>query len=247
MGNTKRMPANNHILIVTSNVERRTNVANRLKDRGFTVTEAYDVTSAMSSVYRNPPDLILTCIDLQDGDCFPLLRAFATDRPVVTLGPQLSSERIHTAFSLGADDVLSMPMDTKEMALRLRKAIRRFARRGVQYVSFGGLRLDPNARAVVNERQMQALLTQAEYDALRLFLTNGGQALTRAQIYEAAVGGEMDEDSRAVDMLVSKLRSKLRLLNRDDDTKPNIAAVRGSGYCVALGRGGSPKSGDRAA
>jgi DNA-binding response OmpR family regulator len=90
-------------------------------------------------------------------------------------------------------------------------------------------------------------LTQAEYDVLRLLLTNGGKASTRAQIYEAAVGGQMDEDSRAVDMLVSKLRGKLRLLNRNDEIKPNISAVRGSGYCVALGRGDSPKPGDRAA
>ena len=226
------------ILVVSSEVERRATIARRLQVRGFFVTEAQDVSAALSSVHRNPPDLILTCIDLQDGDCFPLLRAFANDRPVVTGGSYLSPEQIQTAFNLGADDVLSLPMDAQEMALRLRKAINRFQRRGAHHVSFGGLRLDPNARAVVNERQMQALLTQAEYDTLRLLLSRGGQPLTRAQIYEAAVGGHMDEESRAVDMLVSKLRGKLRLLNREEEFKPRISAVRGSGYCVALGRGG---------
>ena len=227
-----------HILIVASIHEERTAVANRLKDRGFSVTEAQDVSAALMSAYRNPPDLIFTCIDLRDGDCFPLLRAFASDRPVVTGGPNLTRERVETAFTLGADDVFSMPMDAQELALRLVKAIHRFARRGAHYISFAGLRLDPNARAMVNERQMQAQLTQAEYDALRLLLINGGRAMTRAEIYEAAVGGEMDAESRAVDMLVSKLRGKLRELNRQEEFKPRISAVRGSGYCVALGRGG---------
>lgn len=242
------MTTNYKILAVCSEFERRAIFARRLESRGFFVTEAHDVSAALNSVYRNPPDLFFTCFDLQDGDCFPLLRAFANDRPVVTGRPTLSPEQIQTAFDLGADDVLSMPMDAHEMELRLRKAINRFQRRGVQYTSFGGLRLDPNTRTVVNERQMRALLTQAEYDALRLLLSHGGQALTRAQIYEAAVGGQMDGESRAVDMLVSKLRGKLRLLNRDVETRPRISAVRGSGYCVALGGGGnSPKLGDSAA
>jgi DNA-binding response OmpR family regulator len=91
---------------------------------------------------------------------------------------------------------------------------------------------------VINERHMEALLTQAEYDALRLLLLNGGKAVHRARIYETAMGGPMDPDSRAVDMLVSKLRSKLRVLNRNDEIAPRISAVRGSGYCVALGKGG---------
>jgi two-component system OmpR family response regulator len=225
-------------LIAASDAEGRADVARRLQNRGFTTTEAGNVTSALNCAYRNPPDCIFTCIDLQDGDCFPLLRAFANDRPVVAGGFEMKPERILTAFHLGADDVLSLPMDAQEMALRLRKAINRFQRRGAHHVSFGGLRLDPNARAVVNERQMRALLTQSEYDALRLLLSHGGQALTRAQIYEAAVGGQMDEESRAVDMLVSKLRSKLRLLNREIETSPRISAVRGSGYCMAPGKGG---------
>lgn len=232
------MTMRHQILIAASEVEARGEVARRLRDRGFQVAETGCVSSALGSAYRDPPDLIFTCIDLQDGDCFPLLRAFANDRPVLTGGFDLTPDRVQTAFSLGADDVLSLPMDAQEMALRFAKAINRFQKRGTQHVAFGGLRLDPVARAVVNERQMTAPLTQAEYDALRLLLSQGGQALTRAQIYEAAMGGEMDPDSRAVDMLVSKLRSKLRLLNQGIETCPRISAVRGSGYCVALGRGG---------
>lgn len=243
------MTTNYKILAVCSEVERRAIFARRLEARGFLVTEAHNVSAALNSVYRKPPDLIFTCFDIQDGDCCPLLRAFANDRPVVTGGQNLSPEQIQTAFDLGADDVLSMPMDAQEMALRLCKAINRFQRRGVHHVSFGGLRLDPDTRTVVNERQMRALLTRAEYDALRLLLSQGGQALTRAQIYEAAMGGQMRPDSRAVDVLVSKMRGKLRLLNRGIETRPRIAAVRSSGYCLALGGGevNSPKLGDSAA
>ena len=242
------MTVRHHILFVCSNLEDRTIGANRLKERGFVVDEAHDVSEALMLAYRNPPELVLTCADLRDGDCFPLLRSFAGDRPVVTGGPRMTPERIEAAFRLGADDVLTLPMDAQEMALRLHKAIRRYARRGAQYVSFGGLRLDPNARAVINERHMEALLTQAEYDALRLLLLNGGKAVHRARIYETAMGGPMDPDSRAVDMLVSKLRSKLRVLNRNDEIAPRISVVRGSGYCVALGKGGGRlKSGESAA
>lgn len=241
------MTTKHQILIAASEVQARAEVARRLRDRGFLTTETGNVSAALSSVHHNPPDLVFTCIDLQDGDCFPLLRAFSNDRPVVTGGFGLTPERIHGAFSLGADDVLSLPMDAQEMALRFAKAIKRFQRRGAQHVAFGGLRLDPNKRAVVNERQMLTELTQAEYDALRVLLSHGGKAITRAQIYEAAVGGQMDPESRAVDMLVSKLRSKLRLLNREIPTRPRISAVRGSGYCVAPGREAPAKLGDSAA
>jgi two-component system OmpR family response regulator len=70
-------------------------------------------------------------------------------------------------------------------------------------------------------------LTNSEYELMKLFLNSKGKALNRDDIANAIEFLNWDSTSRNVDVLVSKLRSKL-----DDDPKnpKYIKSVWGIGY-----------------
>jgi DNA-binding response OmpR family regulator len=236
-----------HVLIVTSAEPARSAKAARLRDRRFIVSEAESIDAAADFVQSVTPDIILTSEILRDGDCSSLLRLFARDLPVSVIAPGGDAEARCRALELGADDVLAWPMDWRELSLRLTKSVSRWRGREDRMLRAGDLRLDPLTRTAFNADMAGVRLTGAEFEALRLLMRNLGRHLPKGQIYRAAVGGAFNADSRAVDLLMSKTRRKLRALEGPggrSQSLPRIVAARGAGYCLQQGGGPSaPKSG----
>jgi two-component system phosphate regulon response regulator OmpR len=70
-------------------------------------------------------------------------------------------------------------------------------------------------------------LSALEFDALAILVQHSGQVLTRDQLMERLKGLEHEAFDRSVDVLVSRLRQKLK----DDPRKPRyIRTVYGTGY-----------------
>ena len=70
-------------------------------------------------------------------------------------------------------------------------------------------------------------LSHAESEVLRLFLENPKRLLTRAQMQEVLGGGAGESFDRAMDVRVSRLRTKLR----EDPKNPTlIKTIYGAGY-----------------
>lgn len=243
------------VLIVASDATTRRLDAARLRERWFAVAEADSVDAALALAGVRQPDAILTESDLRDGDCSNLLRAFAALLPVSVITRAPSPEHRCWALELGAEDVLDWPMDSRELSLRIGKSISRWRRgREDRMLRAGDLRLDPLTRTAFNGQMAGVRLTSAEFEALRLLMRNPDRHLPKKVIYEAAVGGLIDPGSRAVDLLMSKARRKLRALDPQNGghRMPRIVAARGAGYCLQTADGTTPrragaKSGDSAA
>jgi DNA-binding response OmpR family regulator len=70
-------------------------------------------------------------------------------------------------------------------------------------------------------------LTSMEYDFLELMLANKGRVLSRDYIMDRLKGYEWEAYDRSIDILVSRVRSKLG----DSPADPKfIKTVRGAGY-----------------
>ncbi|MCK4250059.1 winged helix-turn-helix transcriptional regulator [candidate division WOR-3 bacterium] len=70
-------------------------------------------------------------------------------------------------------------------------------------------------------------LTTMEFKILSLFVKNPGRVFTRNQIMDSIRGIEWDAFDRSIDVLISRLRRKLK----DDSRKPSfLKTIWGTGY-----------------
>ncbi len=133
-------------------------------------------------------------------------------------------------LELGADDYLAKPFEPRELAARLQTILRRTrlapAQQPPGLLSFDGLDIDP-VRREVRAANGHIELTSTEYELLLLLAREPGRVFTRDEILNSLRGQEAELFTRAVDILVSRIRKKLEPLEA-------VKTLRNAGYCFAL-------------
>jgi two-component system phosphate regulon response regulator OmpR len=132
----------------------------------------------------------------------------------------------------GADDYLPKPFEPRELVARIQSVLRRTdVGEGSPILTFGLLTVNTEIQEVTIGGELIDL-TSTEYELLTLFIKNPGKVLNRDQIMEWVSGIEWELFNRSVDVLVSRLRGKLR----DDPKHPiYLKTIWGTGY-LFLGR-----------
>ncbi|WP_160322554.1 winged helix-turn-helix domain-containing protein [Aquabacterium parvum] len=153
---------------------------------------------------------------------------------ILALTPNGDDTTRNLALESGADDCVDESSDAREVAARIRAAIRRMrppspaprhqARLG--HWEFDALRQQLQAHG-----EPPVPLTRAECRLLQALLSQPGRLLSRADLTAALPLRDRATDSRAVDLLVSRLRHKLHARN---PFQPLIQTVRGRGYRLDL-------------
>jgi two-component system, OmpR family, response regulator len=179
-------------------------------------------------------DAVILDVMLPEIDGFETCRRIRADAafgevPVLMLTARGElSDRV-VGLELGADDYLPKPFEPRELAARLATILRRArpARSGV--LRFDGLDIDTVRRAV--QRQGRPVeLTGTEYELLLLMAREPHKVWTRDEILNRLRGQDaLDLHTRAVDILVSRLRRKLEPLDC-------IKTLRNAGYTFAGAR-----------
>ena len=140
------------------------------------------------------------------------------------------SDRV-VGLELGADDYLPKPFEPRELAARLQTILRRarpVASVGVvpgaapgastsvgfdsRWLVFDGLQIDTERRAVLRGGEAVEL-TSTEFELLMLLAREPQRVFTRDEILNRLRGRDADLYTRAVDLLVSRLRRKLAPLD----------------------------------
>jgi OmpR family response regulator RpaB len=140
-------------------------------------------------------------------------------------------------IELGADDYLPKPFEPRELLVRLQAILRRTRpvslRLGVATVlDFDGLQIDLERREARRDG-LAVELTSMEFELLALLAKMPGKVFSREEILEQLRGQSADDlVTRAVDILVSRLRKKLEPLDC-------IKTLRNAGYRFAAGRTGN--------
>lgn len=114
------------LLVVESDYALRRSIVDSLRDAGYEVSS--DCREGMKSVIAFRPDAVIFGADPPQLDCCNLLSEIkgserTQDIRVVLLSPGGSAERVR-GLDLGADDVLSLPFDTRELLSRVRWQLR---------------------------------------------------------------------------------------------------------------------------
>ena len=118
------MKNESHILIVDDVMKNILLIGTLLREEGYQVSFANNGATALATVERNPPDLIFLDINMPDMDGFEVCKSLKSDAryaniPIIFLTAHDNTDRIETAFELGAVDYVTKPFRIKEVKARL--------------------------------------------------------------------------------------------------------------------------------
>ncbi len=174
-------------------------------------------------------DAAILDVMLPEMDGFELCRTIRreSDIPIVMLTARGEVMDRVVGLELGADDYLPKPFEPRELVARLQTVLRRRSVPSTDgRLRFDGLAIDPVTRNV--EREGHAVeLTSTEFDLLLLLAREPGKVFSRDDILNRLRGHDADLVTRAVDIVVSRLRKKLEPLDA-------VKTVRHVGYALAL-------------
>jgi len=217
------------ILVVEDNELVADAIVRGLAMAGFAVDRAASAESALAALAAEHFDLALLDIGLPGADGLSLLRKLRGDgvqMPVMILTARDTLAAKVEALDLGADDFLMKPFEQAELAARCRALIRRSNLSTSGQLNFGRMRID------VTGRQLQVdgtpvELTGREWLVLECLVQNASRVVSKDRLQQAIVGWDQAVTPNAVEVYVSRLRTKLAVA-------ATIRAVRGLGYRLEL-------------
>jgi len=114
---------NANILVVDDNADMRGYLC-RLLDQRWSARGAADGLAALSSIQRDPPDLVIADVMMPRLDGFGLLRALRADAataqvPVMLLSARAGEEASAEGLRAGADDYVIKPFSARELIARV--------------------------------------------------------------------------------------------------------------------------------
>lgn len=171
---------------------------------------------ALEKVLAKRPDLLLLDPDLPDMPGMTFMRALrATEQgrelPIVVLSARKTEESVAEAFNLGADDYLVRPFDPRELTVRVRAVLRRKYERAEHWgsaLNLGGIEIDPGQRRCIVDGK-RVTLRPREFELLEILMRKSGRVLSRGYLLETVWSMSQDADTRAVDVMISRLRKRL--------------------------------------
>ncbi len=198
--------------------------------RLYTVLEAENGGSAIHMAALHHPDVILLDLGLPDMDGTDVtsrLREW-TDVPIIVISVRDGEQDKVAALDAGADDYLTKPFGTSELAARIRVALRRSKKPLEESPVFQDeeLLVDFTKRAV-QIRSVPVLLTPTEYSLLRTLVIHAGKVLTHQQLIKEVWGGNYEVNAHLLRVNISNLRRKIE----NDPIQPrHIITEPGVGY-----------------
>jgi two-component system, OmpR family, response regulator len=202
-------------------------------------------SEGLARLHQGGIDAAILDVMLPEMDGFALCRAIRNsggavgDIPILMLTARGDVMDRVVGLELGADDYVPKPFEPRELVARVQTVLRRrspvIAKSGAatkphgvdaNTLVFDGLVVNATTRTV--QRQGEVIeLTSTEFDLLCLLARAPGKVFSRDDILNQLRGHEVDLYTRAVDIVVSRLRKKLEPLDC-------IKTLRNAGYTLAL-------------
>jgi OmpR family response regulator RpaB len=211
-------------------------LAEYFRRHGYEMLHATRPSAGLARLRAGGIDAAILDVMLPEMDGFELCRTIRkdSDLPIVMLTARGDVMDRVVGLELGADDYLPKPFEPRELLARIQTVLRRTApgaaagaaRPDQGTLRFEALEIDLDRRRVLRQGE-PVELTGTEFELLALLAGAPGKVFSRDDIL-TRLRGHAAEDiaSRAVDILVSRLRRKLEPLDV-------IRTLRNAGYLFA--------------
>lgn len=220
------------VTILDDEPEIRMILADALEDAGFRTLAFSRATEFEAALKSTTPDVCLVDLGLPDKDGLSLVHRLALElgaAVIIISGRAQVQDRI-TGLELGADDYIIKPFDPTEVVARVRARLRKekpAAPVAANTAVFNGWTAYFDRYVLVDESGAETTFSHAEGEVLRLFLDSPKRLISRAQMQESLGGAAGESFDRAMDVRISRLRTKLK----EDPKNPRlIKTIYGAGY-----------------
>ena len=201
------------ILVVEDDKDLNRTVCAFLNNSGYRATGCLSAGEAYDAMYETVFDLIVSDIMMPGIDGFEFAKTVRS-----------LNENIPILFMTARDDFAVKPIDLDELFLRIGALLRRAKIASSRKLEVGDFSMDMDEHiAMLGDEEIP--LTNREFNILYKLLSYPKKTFTRQQLMDEFWDADTETAPRAVDVYMTKLRSKLSACEDFE-----IKTVHGLGY-----------------
>lgn len=217
------------ILIIEDDEVLANAMAEVLENEKFEVNIETEGEKGQDEALTNIYDLMILDVMLPGKNGFDILKTLKKEKikaPIIIVTAKYEIEDKLNGLENGADDYITKPFHIKELLARVKLSIRRKNDiEDTNLLKFEDLMLDKDSGILsCDEKNIQ--ISGKELNLMEFLLINRNKTIDRETIANKIWGFDSDSDYNNVEVYISFLRKKLKLLK----TIVKINTVRGLGY-----------------
>jgi DNA-binding response OmpR family regulator len=201
----------------------------QLEKAGFRVRVARTGEEGLEFL-RKGADLVLLDLNLPGMDGLEVCRIIRRQQttahlPVIIVSARAEEVDRVLGLEMGADDYVVKPFSLKELAARVRAALRRTGPGGEPPQGYRDENWEIEFDSyVVRYHGEEIRLTHKEFELFRFMVERPGRVLTRDRLLDRVWGSDSEVDARSIDAHMRRLRLKL------GPARHHVETVVGIGY-----------------
>lgn len=219
------------ILVVEDDKDLNRTVCAFLNRSGYAATGCLSAAEAYDALYANTFDLIVSDIMMPEIDGFAFARTIREQNeelPILFMTARDDIASKQRGFRIGVDDYMVKPIDLDELFLRIGALLRRAKIAASKKLEVGSFRMDADEHtAYLNDEEIP--MTNREFSILYKLLSYPKKTFTRMQLMDEFWDADTETTPRAVDVYMTKLRSKLSSCKDFE-----LVTVHGLGYKAVI-------------
>ena len=219
------------ILVVEDDKELNKTVCSFLNHSGYDAIGCLNAVEAYDALSDNMIDLIISDIMMPGVDGFEFaanVRELNKEIPILFMTARDDMMSKQRGFGIGIDDYMVKPIDLDELFLRIGALLRRAKIVSSKKLEIGNFMMDADEHtAYLGDEEIP--MTNREFSILYKLLSYPKKTFTRTQLMDEFWDADTETAPRAVDVYMTKLRSKLS----ECDTF-EIVTVHGLGYKAVI-------------
>lgn len=214
------------ILVIEDDIDIQDILKNHLTDAGYEVIVASNGVDGISN-FSEDISLVLLDIMLPKIDGFGVCEVIRqkSQVPIIMLTALSDEENQIRGFEQKIDDYIPKPFSPKILLYKIAAILRRGTSESgdKNVIVYKDLRMDIDGFHLYHNEQ-EIILTQKEFELLRLLLENQGRVFTRQMLLDSLWGIDAYVEDRIVDSHMKNLRKKIAV--------DYIETIRGVGYRI---------------
>lgn len=202
-----------NILVVDDEISILQLIKMNLELQKYNVTTATCGVEALDLTIKERPDIIILDAMLPDISGFKLINKIKliADIPIIMLTAKNDINDKLLGLQLGAEDYITKPFNSTELLLRVKVISKRITKNSKEIknsISVGKIHILLDERKVLIDSKYIDL-TFKEFEVLSYLCENKGRVFSREELLNKVWGYDFEGTTRAVDILVQRLRKKL--------------------------------------
>lgn len=203
-----------HIFVIEDDPDMVRTASLFLEEEGYRVSAYENPVNGLLKAKETPPDLLLLDLNMPGLDGYSVIKSLRSDPkthhvPIIMVSVKSEESTVVVALELGANDFVSKPFRKRELAARIKTALRQNeTEKPPSTIEKGPFKIDQAAfRASANGKEID--FTPKEFQLFAFLLQNEGRVVTRQTISQSVWGVEHFKSMQTIEFHMHQLRKKL--------------------------------------